>query len=1087
MNQQQVQDKQGNPNRLGPNYGSNSHVNKIIHSKNILNSIAKEDQMNDQYANSPISTPFKKIRYSTLRSEQLSSPEQTTLNLSLSNNQNGVFSGTFYGGMNLSQVNNSKQTLDNVRTEYFQHNAQNQSSIQQYAAQSRITSFQNEQKGVQQSKSNNLVPQLRLNKVVSGYANQVNSIESLDIDSSSCTNRTSKERKGSIESFKSKIIVNGFFTERQSSTSKFDDNRKCTEISPQSKRVLKEKDTNKKLISLKQTSHQGQANDKKNTFLQPKTKIVDTKLSINKTDQIQEEEFSNPQLEFEHLNQRRLSVRPVFIRESEQVQNIQKSQDNLIDGYYSPIASQNQINLLQQMNRHSISSIYENKQRKTSKQRQDEILHSSQINDQQKSIVATAKNISTNFQQQQQLKSSLKQSKNQNSQISKQLINLTIKKCISNQSQQQKSPTLSSKNSKREKLNLKKEDTLNNQSVKIPDKQIFFLDQNEEKSIQDGAIQKYKTESDLYKHATSSNQKSTIQFNLSAIEQEKQDEQDLNSDENYKEKQKILMTKSVPNLDKVYKNNLKKIVNTIQQQQSNSKQSRLQQFIESQAQKKSNKYYISKGLNVKNQGDLIEYWKTLKEKIYAKNNVELVFKKNKFDQKCLNSLMEIIENINKFISTDYANYWQYSQYIDFLSSQINLLQQNQQLSYYFLIRLFSIQGKFSYQCGNIYNALKSFLAAKRLANQHRDYKFKLKMHKHLGQCFKLIKDLRQAKSQFIKMLLLSWFLNDKDSELQSYDELGIIFYYECDIPLAQRLHQRLCFDIVEGEDSKAKQSAVDHFKQKLKYNDQQKNIEFTEEFQEKLKKTKKIRMKNQNTDIEEVNFSDSSDEEPDYYLREILQQDLQKQEQRENERMEQLKSENSSRNIKLRYSKLSQEREHSKEQEQIYQRIQNSILFSQNNDAEKKKNPTILISHLSRNRSSNNYKETTVKEYQYFHWKKFQEHIQEIKDQQLLSQVSPSIVQNFKRNSVIRFNDEQTPVSLTNIKTQNNIQQMPMENLQDVNLFRFVVSNNNLKILTVNLEKLRKQILLLLENIERYESNIRNQNIPAKRNAFFFH
>ncbi|EAR82315.2 hypothetical protein TTHERM_01194740 (macronuclear) [Tetrahymena thermophila SB210] len=1084
MYQQQAQDnKQGNTNRLVPH---NGHVNKIIRSKNILNSIAKEDQMNDQYANSPISTPFKKIRYSTLRSEQLSSPEQTTLNLSLTNNQNGVFSGTFYGGMNSSQVNNSKQTLENVRTEYFQHNAQNQSSIQQNTTQSRVNSFQNEQKGVQQSKSNNLVPQLRLNKVISGYANQVNSIESLDIDSSSCTNRASKERKRSIENFRSKIIINGFFTERQSCTSRCEDHRKGREISPQTKRVLKEKDTNKKLITLKQTSHQvQQVNDKKNTFQQPKTKDENTKLWVNKTDKIQEEEFSNPQLEFEHLNQRRLSMKPIFNRESEQAQNIQRSQDNIIDGYYSPIASQNQINIQQQMSRHSISTAYENKQRKTSKQNQDGILHSSQVSDQQKNIIATIKNISTNFQQHSQLKSSLKQSKNQNQQISKQLTSLAIKKCVSNQSQQQKSPTLSSNNSKREKLNLKKEDTLNNQSVKIPDRQIFFLDQNE-KTIQDGAFLKYKTESDLYKHATSSNQKNTIQFNLSAVAQEKQDEMNQNSSGDLNDKQKILMTKSVPNLDKMYKNNLQKIVNTIQKQQNISKQSRLQQFLENQATKKSNKIYISKGLNVKNQGDLIEFWNTLKEKIYAKNNVELVFKKNKFEQKCLNAMMEIVENINQLTSNDNASFWQYNQFIDFLGNIINLLQQNQQFSYYFLIRLYSIQGKFSYQCGNIYNALKSFLAAKRLANQYKDYKFKLKMHKHLGLCFKLIKDLRQAKSQFMKMLLLSWFLDDRDSELQSYDELGIVFYYECDIPLAQRLHQRLCFDIVEGEDSKAKQSAVDNFKQKLKYSDQQKNIEFTEEFQEKLKKTKKIRMKNQNTDIEEVNFSDSSDEEPDYYLREILQQDLQKQEQRENERMEQLKSENSQRNIKLRYSKFTQEREHSKEQDQIYQRIQNSLLFSQNNEPEKKKNPTILISHLSRNRSSNNYKETTVKEYQYFHWKKYQDHIQEIKNQQQ-SQVNPSIVQNFKRNSVIRFNDEQTPVSLTNIKTQNNIQQLPIENSQDANLFRFVVSNHNLKILTVSLEKLRKQILLLLENIERYESNLKNQNVPAKRNGFFFH
>ncbi|KAL4465330.1 hypothetical protein ABPG72_017084 [Tetrahymena utriculariae] len=1040
--------------------------------------------MNDQYANTPISTPFKNIRYSTLRSEQQSSPEQTTLNLSISNNQNGVFSGTFYGGINLSQVNNSKQTLESVRNEYFQQNSQNQSSIQKNTTQSRIPSFQNENKGAQQSKSNNLVPQLRLNKVVSGYANQVNSIENLNIDSSSCTNRTSKETKGSIESFRSKIIVNGFFTERQSSTLKFDDSRKGTEISPLTKRVLKEKDTNKKLISLQQASLQGQANDKKNTLLQPKTKNENTKIWVKKTDKIQEEELSNPQLEFAHLNQRRLSARPIFNRESEQAQNIQMSQDNLIDGYYSPIASQNQINIYQQVNTYSINSIQDNKQRMTSKQHQDGILHSSQVNDQQKSIITSVKNISTNVQQHSQLKSSLKQSKNQNSQASKQLISLTIKKCISNQSQQQKSPTLSSTNSKKEKFNLKKEDTLNNQSVQIPDKQIFLLDQNE-KTIQDSGFLKYKTESDLFKHATSSNQKNTIQFNLSALEQEKQDEKGQNKSSNFNNKQKILMTKSVPNLDKMYKNNLQKIVNTIQQQQNISKQSRLQQFIESQEAKKSNKFYISKGLNVKNQGDLIEFWNTLKEKIYAKNNVELVFKKNKFEQKCLSALMEIIENINQFISTDNRNFWQYNQYIDFLSNQINLLQQNQQLSYYLLIRLFSIQGKFSYQCSNIYNALKSFLAAKRLANQYKDYKFKLKMHKHLGQCFKLIKDLRQAKSQFIKMLLLSWFLNDKDSELQSYDELGIIFYYECNISLAQRLHQRLCHGIVEGEDSKAKQSAVDSFKQKLKYNDQKKNIEFTEEFQEKLQKTKKIRMKNQNTDIEEVNFSDSSDEEPDYYLREILQQDLQKQEQHENERMEQLKNQNSSRNIKLRYSKLSQEREHSKEQEQIYQRIQNSILFPQNNDPKKKKNPTILISHLSRNRSSNNYKETTVKEYQYFHWKKFQEHIQEIKNQQM-SQVNPSIVQNFQRNSVIQFSDEQTPVSLTNIKTQNNLQQTLMENLQDANLFRFVVSNNNLKILTVNLEKLRKQILLLLQNIERYESNLRNQNVPAKRNAFYF-
>lgn len=67
------------------------------------------------------------------------------------------------------------------------------------------------------------------------------------------------------------------------------------------------------------------------------------------------------------------------------------------------------------------------------------------------------------------------------------------------------------------------------------------------------------------------------------------------------------------------------------------------------------------------------------------------------------------------------------------------------------------------------------------------------------------------------MLKLAWVNENQDVELKAYDELGIAFFYGCELDIAQRLHIRLCSNITEHKDSSIRKTIVDGVHKQLRY------------------------------------------------------------------------------------------------------------------------------------------------------------------------------------------------------------------------------------------------------------------------------
>jgi tetratricopeptide (TPR) repeat protein len=71
-----------------------------------------------------------------------------------------------------------------------------------------------------------------------------------------------------------------------------------------------------------------------------------------------------------------------------------------------------------------------------------------------------------------------------------------------------------------------------------------------------------------------------------------------------------------------------------------------------------------------------------------------------------------------------------------------------------------------------------------------DYKLQRKGYHLLGNCAKYLGDYKYAKIYYEKFLHMSWFSKNSMAELKAYDLLGIAFYYQNNLEMAQRYHQR---------------------------------------------------------------------------------------------------------------------------------------------------------------------------------------------------------------------------------------------------------------------------------------------------------
>ncbi|EAR98870.2 histidine acid phosphatase family protein (macronuclear) [Tetrahymena thermophila SB210] len=165
----------------------------------------------------------------------------------------------------------------------------------------------------------------------------------------------------------------------------------------------------------------------------------------------------------------------------------------------------------------------------------------------------------------------------------------------------------------------------------------------------------------------------------------------------------------------------------------------------------------------------------------------------------------------------------------------------------------------SLACAKIYINLKKPIKAipilkqcKRLSDLYRNQNYKMKCYRALSECFIMIRKESIAEKFVKKYLQLSWCNKSDKNELQAYDMLGLISYYNGDIERAKFYHHRMANNILEDENSQLRKISILNQVTKQKRRDE--------------------KMKDENPPInkkvegDENTFIDSSDEENEEIL-----------------------------------------------------------------------------------------------------------------------------------------------------------------------------------------------------------------------------
>ncbi|KAL4462685.1 hypothetical protein ABPG74_000515 [Tetrahymena malaccensis] len=121
----------------------------------------------------------------------------------------------------------------------------------------------------------------------------------------------------------------------------------------------------------------------------------------------------------------------------------------------------------------------------------------------------------------------------------------------------------------------------------------------------------------------------------------------------------------------------------------------------------------------------------------------------------------------------------------------------------------------SLACAKIYINLKKPIKAipilkqcKRLSDLYRNQTYKMKCYRALSECFIMIRKEIIAEKFVKKYLQLSWCNKSDKNELQAYDMLGLISYYNGDIERAKFYHHRMANNILEDESSQLRKISI---------------------------------------------------------------------------------------------------------------------------------------------------------------------------------------------------------------------------------------------------------------------------------------
>lgn len=128
--------------------------------------------------------------------------------------------------------------------------------------------------------------------------------------------------------------------------------------------------------------------------------------------------------------------------------------------------------------------------------------------------------------------------------------------------------------------------------------------------------------------------------------------------------------------------------------------------------------------------------------------------------------------------------------------------------YFIYIEALKILGKIYKFFGDYNKSLQIYFQASVLATKNELFKSKMKVHKRIGKIYLELQNLYKAKSHFIKGLHLAWFVDSEKYELEFYDFLGVIAYYDSDVEKAKFYHEKMVNSEIEPKNSSIKLIAI---------------------------------------------------------------------------------------------------------------------------------------------------------------------------------------------------------------------------------------------------------------------------------------
>lgn len=134
------------------------------------------------------------------------------------------------------------------------------------------------------------------------------------------------------------------------------------------------------------------------------------------------------------------------------------------------------------------------------------------------------------------------------------------------------------------------------------------------------------------------------------------------------------------------------------------------------------------------------------------------------------------------------------------------------------LRTMLLHAKICLESKEIFKCIAILKQVKSISNDLGLFPVKLKCYERLGKAFQILKKHTLALRYFLKMLELSFVIKSKSKELLAYDLIGIQFYYQGDLKLANFFHQKLLGGVGEEFHSDLRDIAC------LKYNNYQKKV-----------------------------------------------------------------------------------------------------------------------------------------------------------------------------------------------------------------------------------------------------------------------